>query len=115
MSAVSPRPSYAAVLRIPHARRTFAAALAARLSYGMLPLAVMLCVTRATGSYAVAGVVMAVFGAMVVLLSPYRAALVDRGGVAGGAAAVVGVLRGGGRGVGGGGGDRVDGCGSGPR
>ncbi|MDQ1048658.1 MFS transporter [Streptomyces sp. V4I2] len=80
MSAVSPRPSYAAVLRIPHARRTFAAALAARLSYGMAPIAVMLSVTRATGSYAVAGVVMAVFGATVVFLSPYRAALVDRHG-----------------------------------
>ncbi|MCX4697865.1 MFS transporter [Streptomyces sp. NBC_01352] len=80
MSAVSPRPSYAAVLRLPHARRTFAAALAARLSYGTAPIAVMLSVTRATGSYAVAGVVMAVFGATVVFLSPYRAALVDRHG-----------------------------------
>ncbi|GCB43124.1 MFS transporter [Streptomyces sp. NL15-2K] len=80
MSAVSSRPSYAAVLRIPHARRTFAASLAARLSYGVIPLALMLCVTRATGSYAVAGVVMAVFGATVVILSPYRAALVDRYG-----------------------------------
>ncbi|KOG34384.1 MFS transporter [Streptomyces resistomycificus] len=80
MSAVSPRPSYAAVLRLPHARRTFAAALAARLSYGVIPIAVMLCVTRATGSYAVAGVVMAAFGATGVFLSPYRAALVDRHG-----------------------------------
>ncbi|MFD3502323.1 MFS transporter [Streptomyces sp. NPDC058676] len=80
MSAVSPRPSYAAVLRIPHARRTFAAALVARLSYGVIPIALMLSVTRATGSYAVAGVVMAVFGATVVFLSPYRAALVDRYG-----------------------------------
>jgi MFS family permease len=40
----------------------------------------MLSVTRATGSYAVAGAVMALFGATGVLLSPYRAALVDRHG-----------------------------------
>ncbi|MCX5360695.1 MFS transporter [Streptomyces sp. NBC_00124] len=80
MSASSRRPSYAAVLRVPHARRTFLAALSGRLSYGMAPIAVMLAVTRATGSYAVAGVVMALFGATGVLLSPYRAALVDRYG-----------------------------------
>ncbi|WP_215449054.1 MFS transporter [Streptomyces sp. ATCC 21386] len=80
MSATSSRPSYAAVLRIPYARRTFAAALVGRLSYGMVPLAVLLAVTRATGSYALAGTVMALFGATSVLLSPARAALVDRYG-----------------------------------
>ncbi len=74
------RPSYAAVLRIPHARRTFAAALVGRLSYGIVPLSVMLAVTRASGSYAVAGTVMALFGATVVLLAPARAALIDRYG-----------------------------------
>ncbi|MEU5598665.1 MFS transporter [Streptomyces sp. NPDC020298] len=76
----APRPSYAAVLRVPHARRTFAAALTARLSYGTVGLAVMLAVTRATGSYAVSGTVMAVFGAATVFLMPLRAALVDRHG-----------------------------------
>ncbi|MFI5688854.1 hypothetical protein [Streptomyces sp. NPDC051636] len=55
----APRPSYAAVLRVPHARRTFAAALTARLSYGTVGLSLMLSVTRATGSYAVSGIVMA--------------------------------------------------------
>ncbi|MCW8383651.1 MFS transporter [Streptomyces justiciae] len=81
MSASSARrPSYAAVLSVPHARRTFVSALVGRLSYGVAPIAVMLAVTRATGSYAVAGVVMALFGATVVFLSPYRAALVDRHG-----------------------------------
>ncbi|WP_405731161.1 MFS transporter [Streptomyces sp. NBC_00028] len=81
MSASSTRrPSYAAVLSVPHARRIFTAALVGRLSYGVAPIAVMLAVTRATGSYAVAGVVMALFGAAVVFLSPYRAALVDRYG-----------------------------------
>ncbi|MFJ7903481.1 MFS transporter [Streptomyces sp. NPDC096198] len=76
----SARPSYAAVLRVPHARRTFAAALAGRLSYGTAPLAVLLCLTRATGSYALAGTVMALSGAVTVLLSPLRAGLVDRYG-----------------------------------
>lgn len=80
MSATSSRPSYAAVLRIPYARRTFAAVLVGRLSYGMVPVAVLLAVTRATGSYAVAGTVMALFGATSVFLSPARAALVDRYG-----------------------------------
>ncbi|MGW0845608.1 MFS transporter [Streptomyces sp. NPDC002787] len=80
MSAISSRPSYAAVLRIPYARRTFVAVLVGRLSYGMVPVAVLLAVTRATGSYAVAGTVMALFGATSVFLSPARAALVDRYG-----------------------------------
>ncbi|WP_407284999.1 MFS transporter [Streptomyces sp. BP-8] len=74
------RPSYAAVLRLPYARRTFGAALLGRLSYGMVALSVMLAVTRATGSYAVAGTIMALFGATSVFLSPVRAALVDRHG-----------------------------------
>ncbi|MFI6280421.1 MFS transporter [Streptomyces sp. NPDC050988] len=80
MSASSTRPSYAAVLRTPHATHTFTAALVGRLSYGMVSLAVLLAVSRATGSYAVAGVVMAFFGAASVFLSPLRAALVDRHG-----------------------------------
>ncbi|MEU6378484.1 MFS transporter [Streptomyces sp. NPDC046909] len=72
--------SYARVLRLPHARRTFAAALTGRLSYGIVPLSVMLSVTRASGSYAVAGTVMALFGGTVVFLAPARAALIDRHG-----------------------------------
>lgn len=76
----APRPSYAAVLRVPYARRTFAAALAGRLSYGTVSPAVMLAVVRATGSYAVAGTIMALFGATSVFLMPLRAALVDRHG-----------------------------------
>jgi MFS family permease len=80
MSAPAPRPSYAAFFRIPHTRHTFTAALIGRLSYGMVSLAVMLSVTEATGSYAAAGTVMALFGATSVLLSPVRAALIDRHG-----------------------------------
>ncbi|WP_329293893.1 MFS transporter [Streptomyces pseudovenezuelae] len=72
--------SYAQVLRIPHARRTFATALFGRLSYGVVPLSLMLAVTRASGSYAVAGAVMALFGVTAVFLMPWRAALVDRHG-----------------------------------
>ncbi|MGW6535470.1 MFS transporter [Streptomyces sp. NPDC055051] len=74
------RPSYAAALRVPYARRTFGAALLGRLSYGTVALSLMLAVTRATGSYAVAGTVMALFGATSVFLSPIRAGLVDRHG-----------------------------------
>ncbi|MFF8777537.1 MFS transporter [Streptomyces sp. NPDC015140] len=80
MSTPFPRPSYAAVLRVPHARRTFAAALVGRLSYGTVSLSLMLALTRSAGSYAVAGLVMALFGATSVVLSPYRAGLVDRHG-----------------------------------
>lgn len=77
---LSTRPTYAAVLRVPYARRTFLAALAARLSYGTVMLAVLLSVTRATGSYAISGAVMAVFGAGAVSLMPLRGSLVDRYG-----------------------------------
>ncbi|MER5471211.1 MFS transporter [Streptomyces sp. NPDC002685] len=80
MSASSSRPSYAALFRIPHARRTFIAAMTGRLSYGVVSLAMLLTTTRATGSYAVAGTVMALFGATSVFLSPARAALIDRHG-----------------------------------
>ncbi|MGW3265561.1 MFS transporter [Streptomyces sp. NPDC001056] len=81
MSTHAPvRPSYAAVLRLPHARRTFTAALTARLSYGTVSIAVMLSVTRATGSYAVSGALMSLFGAMSVFLMPVRGALIDRHG-----------------------------------
>ncbi|MFE4334776.1 MFS transporter [Streptomyces sp. NPDC056831] len=78
--APSGAPSYATVLRTPHASRTFGAALLGRLSYGMVSLSLMLAVKDATGSYSVAGAVMALFGATSVLLSPARAALIDRYG-----------------------------------
>ncbi|MEU2063875.1 MFS transporter [Streptomyces sp. NPDC013455] len=80
MSTHAPRPSYAAVLRVPLARRTFSAALTARLSYGTVALAVLLSVTRATGSYAVSGAVLSLFGATTVFLMPLRASLIDRHG-----------------------------------
>lgn len=73
-------PSYVAVLRVPHAARAFAAALTGRLSYGIAPLALLLAVKEATGSYSAAGTVMALFGAASVFLSPARAGLIDRHG-----------------------------------
>ncbi|GGV05754.1 MFS transporter [Streptomyces litmocidini] len=75
-----PAPGYAAVLRTPHARRTFGAALLGRLSNGVTPLSLVLSVKDGTGSYAAAGTAMAVFGLAGVLLSPARAGLVDRFG-----------------------------------
>ncbi|WP_392673470.1 MFS transporter [Streptomyces sp. LN785] len=75
-----PAPSYVAVLRTRHASRAFGAALLGRLSYGMVSLALMLAVKGSTGSYSVAGAVMALFGATSVFLSPARAALIDRYG-----------------------------------
>ncbi|MGW1407700.1 MFS transporter [Streptomyces sp. NPDC002403] len=73
-------PSYATVLRTRHAARTFGSALLGRLSYGMVSLSLMLAVKAATGSYSVAGAVMALYGAASVLVSPARAALIDRHG-----------------------------------
>ncbi|HYZ55741.1 MAG TPA: MFS transporter [Streptosporangiaceae bacterium] len=72
--------SYAVVLRAPHAVRTFGAALVGRLSYGVVFLSLVLAVTRVTGSYAMAGGVVAVFGLASSVLSPFRARLLDRHG-----------------------------------
>ncbi|MEV7184986.1 MFS transporter [Kitasatospora sp. NPDC093102] len=72
--------SYATVLRTPGAVRLFGAALIGRLSYGVVPLALLLAVTGTTGSYARAGWLTALFAASNVLLSPVRAGLVDRHG-----------------------------------
>lgn len=80
MTSPSRTPSYAAVLRTRHASRTFGAALLGRLSYGMVSLSLMLAAKHATGSFAVAGSVLALFGLTGVLLSPARAALIDRYG-----------------------------------
>lgn len=72
--------SYAAVLRTPHALSTFGAALLGRLSYGTVSLSLALAAKNASGSLAVAGTALALFGATSVILSPVRAALVDRYG-----------------------------------
>ncbi|MCM2425496.1 MFS transporter [Streptomyces sp. RKAG337] len=80
MSSPRPTASYAAVLRVPHARRTFAAALLGRLSYGIVSLSLLLSLAAATGSYAAAGMITTVFAATSVVLGPARAGLIDRWG-----------------------------------
>ena len=71
--------SYAVVLRIPGAPRTFIAATLARLSYGTLSLSLLLTVKAATGSFSVAGAAVGVFGIPGVLL-PLKSRWIDRYG-----------------------------------
>ncbi|MFC1419842.1 MFS transporter [Streptacidiphilus cavernicola] len=78
-----PRPAgggacYRAVLSLPHARGLFAAAMLARLSYGLLSLPLLLTLRQSTGSYAVAGAAAGLFGLVSALLGPARARLVER-------------------------------------
>ncbi|SCF05617.1 Predicted arabinose efflux permease, MFS family [Micromonospora viridifaciens] len=80
MSSPSPTPSYLAVLRAPHAVRTFAAAMAGRFSYGIVFIALTVALTQATGSYGLAGTAIALFGLGTLLLAPARAGLIDRHG-----------------------------------
>ncbi|MFD9128256.1 MFS transporter, partial [Kitasatospora sp. NPDC059571] len=69
---------YRAVLALPRARLPFAAALVARLSYGVLPLPLLLALRDGTGSYAAAGAATGLFGLAAALLGPARARLVER-------------------------------------
>ncbi|GAA1857103.1 MFS transporter [Asanoa iriomotensis] len=68
------------MLRTPHALRTFVAALVGRLSYGVVFVSLTVALTLATGSYALAGGAIALFGLGTVLVAPLRAGLVDRFG-----------------------------------
>lgn len=77
MSLFSP---YRAVLRAPHARAAFATSLAGRLCYGIVFLSLTLTLTAGGRDYGLAGLVMALMGLAVVLVSPFRAWLVDRHG-----------------------------------
>jgi MFS family permease len=79
MSSTSGAGSYRDVLALPSALPTFGAALAGRLSYGTLSLSVLFTVQQATGSFAVAGAVVGLFGVTSLLL-PYKSRLVDRYG-----------------------------------
>ncbi|PBC75435.1 putative MFS family arabinose efflux permease [Streptomyces sp. TLI_235] len=69
---------YRAVLVLPHARTPFAAALLARLSYGVLPLPLLLALRDGTGSFTAAGAAVGLFGLLSALLGPARARLVAR-------------------------------------
>jgi MFS family permease len=71
---------YRAVLRVPYARAAFAASLVGRLCYGIVSLSLILTLTAGGRDYGLAGLVMALFGVTVVLVSPLRARLIDRYG-----------------------------------
>src|SRR5438105_3214632 len=73
-----PTASYRGVLSLPHARAPFAAALVARLCYGLQGLPLVITLRDSTGSYAVAGVAASAFGLAVALLGPARARLIAR-------------------------------------
>ena len=70
--------SYASVLALPHARGLFAAALLPRLCYGLLGIPLLIDLKNVTGSYALAGAAVSLFGLAVALLGPARARLVQR-------------------------------------
>ena len=78
-----PRPdggsaSYRSVLTLPHARNLFAAAMLARLCYGLLGLPLLLALREGTGSYTIAGAATGLSGLVSALLGPVRARLVER-------------------------------------
>jgi MFS family permease len=74
------QPSYLAILRTPHARPLVLASLVGRLSSGTGPLALVLYVQDATGSFAYAGAASAATLLANGLLAPVRGRLVDRYG-----------------------------------
>lgn len=71
---------YRALLRTPHARRLIACALVARLPLGMVPLALLLTVREAGGSYAAAGAVSGAYLVAAGIGAPVAGRLVDRQG-----------------------------------
>jgi MFS family permease len=71
--------SYRAVLRSPGAPRAFASATLGRLSYGIVTLALLFTAQEATGSFAVAGTAVGLWG-LLSLTAPAKARLVDRYG-----------------------------------
>jgi MFS family permease len=74
------QPSYVAILRTPHARPLVLASLIGRLSSGAGPLALVLFVQDATGSFAAAGAASAATALANGLFAPVRGRLVDRYG-----------------------------------
>ena len=77
MSLLSP---YRTVLRTPHAFGAFVSSLVGRLCYGVVGLSLLLTLTAGGRQYGFAGFVMALFGLTIVLVSPFRAWMVDRHG-----------------------------------
>jgi hypothetical protein len=68
LSSTASTGSYRAVLTLPDAAATFGAALAGRLAFGLLPLAMLFTVQHATNSFTTAGSVLACYGLTSVLL-----------------------------------------------
>lgn len=68
------------VLALPRVPLTFSAALVGRAAYALVLLPLLYAVTEATGSIALAGTAVAVYGATASLLAPGRAWLIDRHG-----------------------------------
>ena len=64
---------YRAVLRTPHASGAFVSSLVGRLCYGIVGLSLLLTLTADGRHYGFAGLVMALFGLTIVLVSPFRA------------------------------------------
>jgi MFS family permease len=77
---MSPLSPYRAVLRTPHACGAFVSSLVGRLSYGTVGLSLILTLTAGGRDYGFAGLVMALFGVAIVLVSPFRAWMIDRHG-----------------------------------
>ena len=71
---------YRAVLRTPHAFGAFVSSLVGRLCYGVVGLSLLLTLTAGGRQYGFTGLVMALFGLTIVLVSPFRAWMVDRHG-----------------------------------
>ena len=71
---------YRAALRTPGACGAFVTSLIGRLSYGIVPLSLILTLTAGGRDYGLAGLVMALFSLTIVLVSPLRARMVDRYG-----------------------------------
>ncbi|GAA3645856.1 MFS transporter [Microbacterium marinilacus] len=77
----SPRtPRYLDVLAIPHVPLTFGTALLGRAAYALVILPLLYAVQETSGSIALAGVAIALYGAGASLLAPVRAWLIDRHG-----------------------------------
>ena len=73
---------FRSVLAVPRVRGLALSSLLARLPKGMMPLTLVLLVSRQTGSYAVAGTVTALFSLGDAVTAPWQGRLVDRFGYA---------------------------------
>jgi MFS family permease len=71
---------YIDVLALPHVPLTFTTALIGRAAYALVFLPLLYAVTDATGSIALAGTAIALYGATASFLAPVRAWLIDRFG-----------------------------------